>query len=212
MVPRTVLPRKGLVQPLTGSTGWNTDVDNNWAALDANVAYMSDLQQQDLGLDGVLSGFTLSTSSSLTPGLTAGLLYAQGIRYNPASSPAIPPALASTTSYLFFTNSTSPGSFYWAATPAATHAGDAMIGSATCSSSAVTAVAQATKLFGQISAAPSAPGNFQIAHLLGRTPVGVVILMTSGGAIWFQSPTLWDGTNVYLVASDTGVTAQVEVF
>ena len=33
--------------------------------------------------------------------------------------------------------------------------------------------------------------------------------MTSPGAIWFQNPTDMDGSNLYLVASDAGVTAKV---
>lgn len=55
--------------------------------------------------------------------------------------------------------------------------------------------------------APSAPGNFTVAHGLGGTPVAVVISMTSSGAIWLQSPVGYDATNLYLTASDTGLTA-----
>jgi hypothetical protein len=33
--------------------------------------------------------------------------------------------------------------------------------------------------------------------------------MTSGGAIWFQSPTDMDATNLYLVASAPGITGKV---
>jgi hypothetical protein len=36
--------------------------------------------------------------------------------------------------------------------------------------------------------------------------------MTSGGAIWFQAAGMFDGTNVYLVASDKGVTGKVQVW
>jgi hypothetical protein len=42
--------------------------------------------------------------------------------------------------------------------------------------------------------------------------VGAQIRMTSPGAIWWQSPTDTDGTNLYLVASDAGVTAKVQVW
>lgn len=71
----------------------------------------------------------------------------------------------------------------------------------------MTRVAAAT-----LSAAPSAPGNFSLAHGLSAAPYSVSIQMTSAGGIWFQSPTMWDGTNVYLVASDEGITAQILVF
>jgi hypothetical protein len=37
-------------------------------------------------------------------------------------------------------------------------------------------------------------------------------MMTSGGAIWFQTPTMWDATNLYLVASAAGATAKVAVW
>jgi hypothetical protein len=36
--------------------------------------------------------------------------------------------------------------------------------------------------------------------------------MTSGGAIWFQTPTSYDGVNLYLVASDAGLTGKVLVW
>lgn len=54
--------------------------------------------------------------------------------------------------------------------------------------------------------APTNDGNFQVSHTLGKTPTGVIIEMTSGGQIWFQSPTLFDSSNIYLVASDAGLT------
>ncbi len=60
--------------------------------------------------------------------------------------------------------------------------------------------------------APSEPGNFQVAHGLTKVPTGAIIQMTSGGQIWFQSPILWDSSNVYLVASDGGLTGFVQVF
>lgn len=50
-------------------------------------------------------------------------------------------------------------------------------------------------------------GDFSVAHSLGRIPSFVGIQMTCGGLIWFQSPTLYDDTNLYLAASDEGVTA-----
>jgi hypothetical protein len=61
-----------------------------------------------------------------------------------------------------------------------------------------------------ISLAPSAGGNFQVAHGLPSTPIAVVIqnACSSGGIcgeIWLQH-TPFDGTYLYLVASDSGVT------
>jgi len=63
-----------------------------------------------------------------------------------------------------------------------------------------------------VSLAPNAPGNFSVAHLLGRTPVGAVIQMTSSGSIWFQASLMFDATNVYLVASAAGITGKVQVW
>ncbi len=57
----------------------------------------------------------------------------------------------------------------------------------------------------------SAPGNFTLAHNLGIVPSTIVIEYTSGGAIWFQ-PIRYDDTNLYLVASDAGVTGVIVVF
>ncbi len=208
-VTRTVLPRKGLFQPQHGLTGWEADWDANAALLDANVLFVTDVQQSDLNVNGVVSGFALSTSANLTPGLTTGILYAQGKRYAPSTAPALAAAPASQTSYLFY-NSTS--GFYYQTSAVGSAAGDALVGQVVASANAVTAVTQATKINGQVSAAPSAPGNFTLQHFLGRTPVGAAIQMTSAGAIWFQSATMYDGTNLYLVASDAGVTARILIW
>ena len=211
-VTRTILPRKGLIQSQHGLTSYEADQDQNWALLDANVAFMSDLPFtpfRDLGWNGLISGFVLSPSSTLVPGITAGILYAQGVRYAPATTPTLSPAPANQTSYLFYN---SVNGFYYQTSPVAATAGDALIGQVVTSGSAVTAVMQATKLFGQVSLAPSAPGNFMVQHFLGRAPIGVIVRMTSGGAIWFQSPTDVDATNLYLVASAAGVTGKAIVW
>ena len=163
----------------------------------------------DLGINGVASGLQLSTSATLTPGITAGVLYAQGQRVAFSSAPTIPAAPANGTYYLFYNASTN---FYWQAPAVAATAGDALIGQVTTSSSAVTAVVQATPIMGEVSAAPSAPGNFTLQHFLGRIPVHVHIRMTSDGALWFQTPSDMDATNLYLVASDAGVTAKVQIW
>jgi hypothetical protein len=49
------------------------------------------------------------------------------------------------------------------------------------------------------------PGDFTIAHNLGRVPTTIELVLTSDGIVRFQ-PTMWDDTNVYLSASDTGLT------
>jgi hypothetical protein len=204
-VTRTVLPRKGFIQSQHGLVNYEADQDANMALLDANVAFMADLWGPDLGINGVLSGFALSTSANLTPGLTNGVLYAQGKKYAPPSAPTPPAAPPNATNYLFYNFATG---FYYQASAVAATAGDALIGQVVTSGTAVTAVTPGTKIYGQLSAAPSAAGNFTLQHFLGRTPVGAVIQMTSAGSIWFQSTTLYDGTNLYLVASDAGVTGK----
>jgi hypothetical protein len=204
-VNRIVLPNTGLVQSQHGLTGYEADQDANWALLDA-LFVTSNTQSSDLGLNGVISGFTLSTSATLVPGLAVGVLYAQGRRYAPASGPSIGAAPASGTNYLFYNSTTG---FYYQASAVGATAGDALIGQVVTSSSAVTAVTNATKIFGAVSLAPAVLGNFTVQHFLGRAPVGMALRMTSGGAIWFQSPTDVDGTNLYLVSSAAaGVTGK----
>lgn len=206
-VVRTVLPRKGIIQPQDG-TAWSTDGDANWKKLDDNVAFMSDLSQQQLGSNGLISGFALSTSSSLTPGITAGALMAQGVVYAPSAAPVISAAPASATSYLFY-NSTD--GFYWQASAVGATAGDALIGSVTTDASAVTAVQQATAINGWITVTAAEAGNFSVPHLLGRVPVGVNLQMTSATLIWWQDP-MFDGTDLYLVASVAGAVAKVQIW
>lgn len=208
-VTRTVLPRKGLIQSQHGLTGYEADQDANWLLLDSSMAFVSDLLQKDLNINGVVGGFTLSTSVSLIPGLTTGVLYAQGFRYAPAGAPAVAAAPASQTSYLFYNSAT--GFYYQIGTAGAT-AGDALIGQVVASGTAVTAVTQATRMYGQVSVASSGAGNLTVAHLLGRPPVGAVVQMTSSGSIWFQQAASWDGMNLYLVASGAGVTARIQVW
>jgi len=55
---------------------------------------------------------------------------------------------------------------------------------------------------------PVAGGNFTVAHGLGVTPVAGIIQMTSGGSIYWQAIP-WDATNVYLTATDAGLTANL---
>ncbi|HEY6290047.1 MAG TPA: hypothetical protein VI455_00580 [Terriglobia bacterium] len=208
-VTRTILPRKGLIQSQHGLTGYEADQDANWALLDANVAFLSDLQFPDLGINGVISGFRLTASSTLTPGLATGVLYAQGVRYAPATAPALAPAPPNATSYLFYN---SASGFYYQSSPVGAATGDALIGNAQTTATAVSGATPGAVIFGYVSAAGSAAGSFTVPHLLGRKPVGAVILMTSSGAIWFQPSTLFDATNLYLVASGAGATAAIQVW
>jgi hypothetical protein len=52
---------------------------------------------------------------------------------------------------------------------------------------------------------PVSAGTFVVPHQLGVIPSKANIIMTSGGQIWFQTPT-FDEINLYLVSSDGGVT------
>jgi hypothetical protein len=211
-VTRTVLPRKGLIQSQHGLTSYEADQDQNWALLDANAAFISDLPLtpiQQLGFNGLISGFLLSTSSALVPGITAGVLFAQGVGYTPATAPTLGPAPASQASYLFY-NST--GGFYYQAGATGAQNGDALVGLVTTTTSAVVAVQQATALYGAVGLVAAAPGNFSVSHMLGRAPICAIIQMTSGGAIWYQTPTSYDGVNLYLVGSDAGVTGRAIVW
>ena len=218
-VVRTILPRKGLIQPLHGDN-YEADLDTNWQIIDSLLQDGADVQAaitaagtvaawlQDRGMSGVISGFGLSTSANLTPGLAAGVLYAQGLRYSPGA-PAPGPAPANSTSYLWY-NSVS--GFYYNLTGTPATNGDAFIGKVTTDPTHVTAVLNATKLFSRLSITAPAAGNFSFAHNLGRAPLGALIYLTSAGAVWFQSPTMFDATNLFLVASAAGLTAQVELW
>ena len=215
-IVRTVLPRKGIIEPQHGEN-YENDLDTNWQIIDSLLQDANDVQTAieatsalgplltDLGISGVTSGFALSASATLTPGLAVGALYAQGNRYAPTASPTLPAAPASATNYLWYS---STNGFYYSPNPTPNAVGDALIGQVVTSGTAVTAVTQATKIFGAVALAPAAPGNFTAQHFLGRAPVGVAFLMTSGGAIWFQSPTMYDATNLYLVSSGAGVTGK----
>jgi hypothetical protein len=216
-ITRTILPRKGFVQPQHGLTQYEPDMDSNMALLDANVAFMSDLSSivdalvGDLGLNGVVSGFQLSSSNTLSPGLANGILYANGSRFAP-TDPDAGQAPANATSYLFYQEENWPNSYYYRSVLAALDPGDAFIGIVVTNQTQVTNVTQATPLFGQIPVTSTAPGNLTVPHLLGRAPIGAHIRMTSPGAIWWQSPTDVDDVNLYLVVSDAGVSAKIQVW
>jgi hypothetical protein len=219
-VVRTVLPRKGIIEPQHGAN-YETDLDTNWQIIDSLLQDANDVQAAiqaaptvsawvtDQGISGVVSGFTLATSATLAPGLAAGILYAQGTRYAPTSSITLAAAPASSTSYLFY-NST--GGFYYNLTGVAGTRGDAFIGKVVTNATAVASVTQASKIWGQLVVAPGVAGNFTVPHLLGRTPAGALIQMTASGSIWFQPVVMYDNTNLYLVSSDPGVAAKVQLW
>jgi hypothetical protein len=59
--------------------------------------------------------------------------------------------------------------------------------------------------------ATTAPGAFSVAHNLNRMPVNANIMMTAAGNIFWQDPQ-FDETNLFLVASDSDLTAKVKVW
>jgi hypothetical protein len=62
-----------------------------------------------------------------------------------------------------------------------------------------------------VALAPSGGGKVTVAHGQASTPAAVLIQMTCGGQIWFQTPT-YDKKNIYLVATDGGITGNAIVF
>lgn len=76
----------------------------------------------------------------------------------------------------------------------------------------ISAYVPATANITSVALAPSSAGAFTVAHGLGTTPTAAVVQMTSGGQIWLQTPTHYDATNLYLVASDAGVTGSAVCF
>jgi hypothetical protein len=63
----------------------------------------------------------------------------------------------------------------------------------------------------EVALAPSAPGNFAVAHGLGAAPAVLLIQMTSSGEIFAQTP-FADSTNLHLAASDSGLTGYAELW
>jgi len=218
-IVRIVLPRKGIIEPQHGNN-YETDLDTNWQTIDSLLQDANDVHNavaaagtvaawlSDIGLSGVISGFSLATSANLTPGLSSGVLYAQGVRSAP-SIPAPGNAPASSTSFLWWNSITG---FYFNLSGTAATSGDAFIGSLITDPTHVTAVTNATKVYGRLAVTASAPGNFSLAHNLGRIPLGATVYMTSSGEFWFQPVTLFDATHLYLVASDVGITASIQVW
>jgi len=55
-----------------------------------------------------------------------------------------------------------------------------------------------------------APGNITVPHPLRRVPVGAKMMPTSPD-LWWQL-VKWDATNLYLVASAAGVSAEIVIW
>jgi hypothetical protein len=66
----------------------------------------------------------------------------------------------------------------------------------------------------QVAFTTVAPGPFTLPHNLGVVPGSVIFEFTSGGIVWFQSPPAvrYDASNLYLVASDAGVSGYAIIF
>lgn len=91
----------------------------------------------DFAAPKVLAGFQLTApASGLTPAITTGILYAQGIKYAPSAAPALPAVSSTAGTYYLWYNSAS--GFYWnssGTTP--TTAGDCQVGNATVASGVI---------------------------------------------------------------------------
>ena len=101
-------------------------------------SFLSLLTQQRTNDGGVVSGFALSTSNTLTPGLTPGVLYAQGQVYQTTLPPSVPAMPPSSTQQLFCGLK---GNFYYSPQHAVTP-GDALIGSVVSNANSVISVVQ----------------------------------------------------------------------
>jgi hypothetical protein len=68
--------------------------------------------------------------------------------------------------------------------------------------------------FASIALAPGAGGNFSVPHGLGAIPKLIIVRMSSGGNIWLQiaGAISADITNLFLTASDAGITGEAEVW
>jgi hypothetical protein len=218
-IVRTVLGRKGLVQPQNGAV-WNADGDANWALLDANYQDAADVNAlitaagivknlvSDLGINGVYSGFALAVGAGLIPTVAIGIAWANNTRYAPGAPPVLPIMPASQTRYLYYNASTG---FYYNAAIGPTTPGDAYIGKVVSGVATITSVTNATPEGGIITATAGAGGgNFSVAHNMGRIPTRYYLRPTSLGIIAEQAAP--DNTNLYLQGSDSAVSAKVELW
>ena len=64
----------------------------------------------------------------------------------------------------------------------------------------------------QVAFTTTAPNLFTLPHNLGVVPGSVIFEFTTGGSVWFQTPIKYDANNLYLVASDAGVSGFAIIF
>jgi hypothetical protein len=94
---------------------------------------------------GVVAGFVLgfaeeySAQYARVVTCSTGVLFAQGLMYRPTSSPELPLVPLNQQSWLYYNSDTG---FYWQASPASLHSGDAALGWAVANSSRVIAVSR----------------------------------------------------------------------
>lgn len=89
----------------------------------SNSLWESPASAANLPIAIASAGF--GTGTGLTPTLSIGALFAQGVLYQPATAPVLPAAPSSRFSFLGYNSSTG---FYWTTNPAGNTAGDAVLG------------------------------------------------------------------------------------
>jgi hypothetical protein len=88
--------------------------------------------------DGAQTGMLIElVGNELIPTISKGMLFAQGVAFDPSSAPALPAAPASQKSWLYY-NST--GGFYWSASSSPTASDDACIGWVVTTSTEIVAI------------------------------------------------------------------------
>jgi hypothetical protein len=146
--------RAYFVTPKTASNSISFQFSSCWHP--HTLAFMRTLNQfgipgllslttQRLTNDGaILLGLQLGPSSSLTPSLTPGTLYAQGQLFQMTGAPNVPAMPPSSTQQLFCGPT---GNLYYASDPTKAIPGDAFIGSVVSNATSVTQVTSVPLLF-----------------------------------------------------------------
>ena len=147
------------------------------------------------GLPNLIDGLAAQPTKTipLAPGVAGNFTVAHGLGVTPA--------------YVLITDNS--GSAIWLQSPTSFDSTNIYFTSADPLATGIASIF-VTPADAEIALAPGAPGNFTVAHGLGTTPLMALVEMLSDGAIRWQA-TPWDGTNLYLVASDASVTGKVEV-
>lgn len=167
--------------------------------------------------NGVVSGFVLSApATGLIPTITAGVLYAQGVKYAPGAAPVLPSLPTTPGTYYLWYSSTA--GFYWSASQVTPNApGDCLVGSASISSNAgvisgfvlamptpsgLTPTITAGVLYAQgIKYAPAAAPNLPACSNVNGTYY--LWYDSNSGWYWNGSQTVPNNTNDCLVGSAT---------